>query len=1085
MRTLFMAILIGLVAGVVFAEQPLSLGTLETGDQYITDRIIVTVRPGVEPLLINHTISGVANTGNEQIDLLCKKHNVIKVEMWYPMPVQKEILRLLVERMYVFYLSPEKDVMDVKDSFLANDDIECSDPWVLDRLFYTPNDPSIGSQWYINKTDCYGAWDLVRGDTTTHIIIGIDDTGVYYNHPDLQGNMWINGPEDVNGNGIFDAGDNNGVDDDGNGYTDDVVGWDLGMNDNNPQENSPTHGTHVAGCASEATDNATAGAGPGFGAKLMAIKITNAYGQLTHGYQGIIYAINNDVDIINCSWGNNYYSPSNQNTINIAHTAGVLVVAAAGNDNNSTPGYPAAYNYVLSVASTDQDDVKSYFSCYGSWVDVSAPGESIYSTWAQSSYTYLQGTSMASPIVAGIAALVRAQNPYYSPDRISSIIIETTDDIDLLNPNYQGLLGSGRVNAYSAVGASNYPNFQLVESIETLTDDDGDGIINPGESIDLVVELQNLWQDAEDVIVALRAPEGIIVTDSVVEFGSFPGDGEHMDNSDDPFSITYDEDLPPGNHELTLHISTADDYTTDLFVEVNVSLNQINFPISLPDAIASDPLAFDFDIDGSVEILVGCNNAKLYSIESDGSYTPGWPVSVGDDINNAPAVGDINANGGFEVVATDKDGLIYAWYRDGNLVNGFPITTGGSVFAGPTLLDFDGNGDLEIVQPNFSTRNLDVFNHDGTAFGDWPYTSTVGWYGSAAVGDIDGDGSVEIVIAGFDDYLHVFNADKTEVSGFPYELDSHPWVSPVIGNIDPSDLEPEIFIPTQSGSAYLFNHDGSLVSGWPISISSAIKSSPSLADLDDDGTPEIIFGASNSRLYVYDSDGTALDGFPVELLATIQASPVVADLTGDGMPEIIIANGSAEACIFAFDRYGETVDNFPIPLSATGQVNASPAIWDIDDDGDAEIVVGVQNSGENLDVIDYKTEVSMINAVWPVYGNDVHRSNNYVPFIYNSIDEDSKTLPVKFSLNQNYPNPFNAHTIISFNLDISSKISLDIYDILGRQVKSLASDFQKAGKHSIVWDGRNDNNSKVSSGVYFYRLKAGEKLAVKRMVYLR
>lgn len=1086
MRTLLALILVGILSGMAFSEQPLSLGTLETGDQYITDRIIITTITGTEPLLINQTISGVAYTGNEQIDLLCQDNNVIKIEMWYPKPVRNESLRSLIERMYVFYLSPEKDVMDVKDSFLDNKDIEYSDPWLIDRLFYTPNDPAVGSQWHISKTDCYGAWDLVRGDTTTHIIIGIDDTGVYYNHPDLQGNMWINGPEDLNGNGIFDTSDINGQDEDGNGYPDDVVGWDFGMGDNNPNENSPTHGTHVAGCASETTDNLIAGAGPGFNAKIMALKITNAYGQLTHGYPAMIYAIDNGVDIINCSWGNYYYNPSYQNIINYVYNNGGLVVAATGNDNTSSVGYPAGYNYVLSVSSTDQDDEKSYFSNYGSWVDVSAPGESIYSTWAQSSYSYLQGTSMSSPIVAGIAALIRAQNPYYSPERLTNIIKNTADNIDSLNPGYEGLLGTGRVNAYSAVGASNYPNFQLIGSTETLTNDvDGDGIINPGESVDIVIELQNLWQDAEDVVATLRASDGITLTDSVVDFGSFPGDGEQIDNSSDPFSLTYDGDLPPGTHELTIHITAAVSYVVDLPLEVHVSLNLVNFPISLPDAIESDPMMFDFDSDGSVEILVGCNDAKLYAIESDGSYSPGWPVSVSDDINNAPAVGDIENNGDFEVVATSRDGLIYAWHHNGSLVDGFPITTGGAVFAGPTLLDIDGNGDLEIVQTNFQTKNVDVFNHNGTAYGNWPYTSTVGWYSAAAAGDIDGDGNAEIVVAGFDDSLHVFNADKSEVSGFPFDLGNHPWVSPVIGNIDPSDPELEIFIATQSGSAYLINHDGSVVSGWPINIGAAIKSSPSLGDLDDDGTPEIIFGSNNSNLYVYNSDGSVFNGFPVDLIANVLASPVIADLTGDGIPEIIIGNGSSETYIFAFDNSGETVANFPIPTSAIGQVNASPAVWDLDGDGDVEIVVGIQNVGNNLDVIDYKTDVLLTDIEWSMYGNDVHRSNNSDGIIYTSIDENIIALPNGFSLNQNYPNPFNSNTVISFNLDTPSEMSLDIYDILGRQVRNLVSGFQKAGIQSIVWDGLNDNNAEVSSGVYFYKLKAGDELAVKRMVYLR
>jgi thermitase len=146
---------------------------------------------------------------------------------------------------------------------------------------------------------------------------------------------------------------------------DDVIGWDNGNNDNDPREDSPTHGTHVAGCASEVTDNGINGAGLGYSARVMANKGSNYSGQLTAVYQAMIWASDNGAHIVNCSWGSGYYSSNYQNIINGVWANGVLVVASAGNENSSQMRYPANYNHVLSVAATTQSDTKSSFSTYG------------------------------------------------------------------------------------------------------------------------------------------------------------------------------------------------------------------------------------------------------------------------------------------------------------------------------------------------------------------------------------------------------------------------------------------------------------------------------------------------------------------------------------------------------------------------------------------------------------------------------------------------------------------------------------------------------------------------------------------------
>ena len=260
--------------------------TSPDGARYAADRFIVTTRAGVAPLIFGNSVDGVAVTGVASIDKLCSQFNITSVERFYKFPVRKPVLRELISRMYIFHIADGEDVNSVKDAFSTLPDIETSDLYDIPIPFYTPNDPSIDQQWFLNKTRTYEGWDILRGDTTRVAVIGIVDTGVYWMHPDLAANMWVNEREDLDHNGTLDSLDINGIDDDSNGYIDDVIGWDLADNDNDPREFTPTHGTLVAGCASEATDNHIGGAGIGFSARIMAVKGANSQGQLIAVYQG-------------------------------------------------------------------------------------------------------------------------------------------------------------------------------------------------------------------------------------------------------------------------------------------------------------------------------------------------------------------------------------------------------------------------------------------------------------------------------------------------------------------------------------------------------------------------------------------------------------------------------------------------------------------------------------------------------------------------------------------------------------------------------------------------------------------------------
>lgn len=313
-------------------------------------------------------------------------------------------------------------------------------------FFYTPNDYNSSTLWHLNTIDARSAWDIERGGK--QIIIGLVDDGIDTMHSDLQPIIWKNVNE-VRGNNI---------DDDNNGYVDDFFGWDAADRDNNPcivTSDRLPHGTHCAGIAGAKTDNGNGIASIGFNIKIMPIKIGRAnQQQLFNAYLGVEYAIVNGANVISMSWGGGpqTYSSTYQTLFDVANRRRIVCVAAAGNSYDSTMGYPAGYNHVISVGATDINDRKTNFSCYGIWVDVMAPGNNIYSTMPGNSYGNMSGTSMACPMVSGLCALMLSKNPALSPSQVESCLKSTCDNINSQNSSFIGLIGAGRINAYAALG---------------------------------------------------------------------------------------------------------------------------------------------------------------------------------------------------------------------------------------------------------------------------------------------------------------------------------------------------------------------------------------------------------------------------------------------------------------------------------------------------------------------------------------------------------------------------------------------------------------------------------------------------------
>ena len=276
----------------------------------------------------------------------------------------------------------------------------------------TPNDPQAGSQWDMAAIDAQNAWTITTGSAS--VVVAIIDTGVDYNHVDLDANIWTN-PGEIPGNGI---------DDDGNGFVDDIHGYDFVNDDGNPMDDNG-HGTHVAGTIAAEGNNATGVTGVTWSTSIMALKFlaANGSGYLSDAVEAINYATmmrtryGVNVRVENNSWGGGGFSSAMQAAIQASNDAGILFVAAAGNsgtNNDAVAQYPANYDSpnVISVAATTQNGQLASFSCYGATtVDIAAPGVSILSTTPNNTYSTYSGTSMATPHVSAVAALAWAVNP--------------------------------------------------------------------------------------------------------------------------------------------------------------------------------------------------------------------------------------------------------------------------------------------------------------------------------------------------------------------------------------------------------------------------------------------------------------------------------------------------------------------------------------------------------------------------------------------------------------------------------------------------------------------------------------------------
>jgi len=723
-----------------------------------------------------------------------------------------------------------------------------------------PNDSLWGiSYWLYQSTrrdlHVLEAWDRTTGDSSS--IIAIIDTGVLRDHPDLGGtvagefgNLWTNRSERY---GMA------GVDDDDNGYVDDVWGWDFVALDSarlvragedwRDEDDDPNdfavHGTAVAGVAAALANNVSGTSGVAPGARIMALRVgysstINAAGlvDLSWAARAIHYAVRNGATVINCSFSSDQ-QPDLSAAVTAATAAGVLVVVAAGNNNSNH--YLGDRSDVISVNSTDQTDRVTFFSTRQFWVDLCAPGQSIATTTLRATgtdslglrtphySTAEAGTSFSSPMVAAAAAMMQADRRLRGLDPLPPLlaqlrITETTDNITANNPGTG--YGTGRLNVERLLNDSPYST-GFPAGAPTI----GPGAVLPTQSGFPRVA----YATGDSALLVMNALSGDTL--ALTRLGSMPVGG-----------IAAAE--LGGGRGTGLFVGLADGRITGHYVS---GLAIPGWPVDATTTrgdFENMPALADIDGDGAIEVVWGGDDGSVWAWHADGSRVDGFPRRAGTAGRNLRvALGQLDGEPGVEIVVTSNNYVVNAFHGDGTPVAGWPVVIGEELTA-PVIMRLGSNPEPVVVVA--AGTQLRAYAANGASLFRRDLPSMIAQ--DLAAGDLNGDGRDEIV-ALMDSPDQIASFDSTGTMMHSRLLSVHSWGPPLIGPLATGGGAQVLFpSPDRYGDSryYAFTNTFGDLRGWP--KAGHPSRSPSMAQVDGDGATEIAAGAADELLiYLYDA----------------------------------------------------------------------------------------------------------------------------------------------------------------------------------------------------------------------------------------
>jgi outer membrane protein assembly factor BamB len=351
------------------------------------------------------------------------------------------------------------------------------------------------------------------------------------------------------------------------------------------------------------------------------------------------------------------------------------------------------------------------------------------------------------------------------------------------------------------------------------------------------------------------------------------------------------------------------------------------------------------------------------------------------------------------------------------------------------------------------------------------------FFGAPAVAHLDDDGALDIVIGNVNKNIYAISSHNGQLlTGFPVAVGGMVISAPSLADLD-ADTYNEVVVGCDDGNLYAIDYLGEIQFAVP--SGQMVRSSPAIADIDGDGHLDIVFASKNGKIYGVDHEGSDLAGWPFQAEGFVESSPVIVDMDGDDLPEVILGTAAEKLYIIAGD--GSLLEEYPTP--PTGAIYSSAAVDDLDEDGDLEIVLGTPSG---ISIWDYKRTAGS-QMPWPMYRGNYRRTGYFGDNMATSVagSPGPQVMPQHYALHQNYPNPFNAETQIRFSLPEAGQVTLEIFNILGQRIITLAQGHYKAGVQQVFWDGKDSDKELVASGIYFCRLRASTFSETKRMVLLR
>ena len=598
---------------------------------------------------------------------------------------------------------------------------------------------------------------------------------------------------------------------------------------------------------------------------------------------------------------------------------------------------------------------------------------------------------------------------------------------------------------------------------------DGDDVLNPGESADLRIQLHNKdnFDTATGVSATLSTCDPrVTITDPDGGYNNI-SPGASSVNLANPFSIEVDSGIGACTIDFSLHIESNSSYAVDLVFSLDVTLNQKGWPVTITNGVLGSPVFYNEDL------IFADKNGNVHRYDDAAIEYTNFPYDTGNQVYGSVAISDIDGDGQKDIVSGSRSNNLDVINLDGTI--NFSYSAPMNILCTPVVADLEQDGSKEIIFQTI-TGKLYAIDSDGNDLPNFPVqlTSYMNMNAGVAVADINDDGKQEIVVGCLDGQIRIIDINANiignvctsgAISGSPTIVEHNTGFKIVVG--------------TTGETVAIIDSDGIMENEF--SVSGEVNTDPvvlNLTNSEDINDLVIFVGSDNGVMNAVYWDGTPLPNWPFTTGGSIKSSPVIADIDDDGVQDVLF--GSSDKNLYAVNISGDQLDNFP--LLNNYSISSSPSIADFDGDNDYEIAVGTSGT---MWVVDYKSHYTEENILWSMYRNDLERTGFVNCSYIEGIDDDPNLNPVNF-INQNFPNPVSNNTSISYSLKPENvqNAKIKIYNILGQTVREI-NDLDN-GQNTINLNTVDTYGNRLSNGIYFYRLESDNyRSAVKKMVIMK